>query len=335
LNDSNSAHRLPHSLLSPTLSGSVLTLEVPVASGVIATLTSLGLSSPFSTRQSQSRRGEVRICTAPIKRTMQPELISACADISRRTLCLFMDETGHDEFKSGQRFFAIGGIAGFGPQVEHATKLWREMKVKHFGDADTPLHASGQTMSGRQIGAVSKFFARSKLPRFVFIIKRPPVLPSYVNALKLLHPIMVDELARMIGDLPTLPSNVLICLKHTELLTPKIIEAMPAIVLEIHGTEVPVAGIFIHEGTSEPLLEMADHLAWRAQRQYKDQAPRKELMPEFVAVFPKGAAYAIYRELRLGKMSSGEELQWRVTFTDDDPATARPDWRARKSASGA
>ncbi len=148
---------------------------------------------------------------------MQPNLFNACGDISRRTLCLFMNETGHEDFKSGQRFFAIGGIAGFGPQVEHASKLWQEMKAKQSGDVDTPL---------REIKAVSEFFARSKLPRFVFIIKRPPIFPSSVNVLRLLHPLMVDELARMIGDLPTLPSNVLICLEHTELLNPKIIEAI-------------------------------------------------------------------------------------------------------------
>ena len=263
---------------------------------------------------------------------MQPILTSADAEISRRTLCLFMDETGHDEFKSGQRFFAIGGIAGFGPQVEHATRLWREMKAKHFGDADTPLHASGKAMSGPQIKAVSEFFARSKLPRFVFIIKRPPIFASSVNALRLLHPVMVDELARMIGDLPTMPSSVLICLEHTELLTPKIIEAMPAISLEIHDTEVPVVGIFIHKGASEPLLEMADHLTWHAQRQYRDQAPGKALMPEFVAMFPRVASYAIYRELRLGKMRGGDEPRWQLSFTDDDLAIARPHWRARKSA---
>ncbi len=202
---------------------------------------------------------------------MQSKSVSAETEVGRRSLCLFMNETGHDEFKSGQRFFAIGGIAGFAPQVEHATRLWREMKARYFGGADTPLHASSHAMSDPQIKAVREFFARSKLPRFVFIIKRPPIFPSSINALRLLHPVMVDELARMIGDLPTLPSNVLICLEHTELLTPKIIEAMPAISLEIHGTEVPVAGIFIHEGSSEPLLEMADQLTWRAQlRQCKD-----------------------------------------------------------------
>jgi hypothetical protein len=263
-----------------------------------------------------------------------PDLFSACGDISRRTLRLFMNETGHEDFKSAQRSFAIGGIAGFEPQVEHATKLWRELKAKHFGEVYAPLHAS-KAVNASQIEAVSEFFARSKLPRFVFIIKRPPIFPSSVNVLRLLHPLMVDELARMIGDLPTLPSNVLICLEHTELLTPKIIEAMPAISLEIHGTEVPVVGIFIHEGTSEPLLEMVDHLTWRAQRQCKDQAPGNELMPEFVAMFPKGAPYAVYRELRLGKKSGGGEERWQLSFTDDDLAIAQPDWRARKSASGA
>jgi hypothetical protein len=42
--------------------------------------------------------------------------------------------------------------------------------------------------------------------------------------------------------------------------------------------------IFTHKGASEPLLEMADHLTWHAQRQHKDQTPGKELMPEFLAM---------------------------------------------------
>ena len=264
---------------------------------------------------------------------MQPKLISAEAEVGRRTLCLFMDETGHDEFKSDQRFFAIGGIAGFGTQIEHASRLWRQMKAKHFGGADTPLHASGKMMTRPQIDAVSEFFGRSKLPRFVFVIKRPPVLPSYVNALRLLHPVMVEELARMIGDLPTLPSDVLICLEETELLTPKIIEAMPGISLDIDGTDVPVVGIFIRKGSSEPLLEIADQITWRTQRQYKDRIPGKDLLPEFAAVFPDGAPYAIYRQLRIATTSSREESRWQLNFTDDDFVSMRP--AAEKIASGA
>jgi len=261
---------------------------------------------------------------------MQSNRASAENEFGRRTLCLFMDEAGHDEFQSGQRFFAIGGIAGFGPQVEHATKLWRELKSRHFGNADAPLRASWK-MTRPQIEAISDYFARSKLPRFVFAIKRPPMFPSSIKVLRLLHPIMVDELARMIGELPTLPSNVLICLEHTELLSPKIIEAMPAISLEVHDNQVPVVGIFIHKGSSEPLLEMADQLTWRAQRQYMDRGPATELMPEFSAAFPEGVPYAIQRELRLAKATAAEG--WRLAFTDDQIRT-QAEWRRRKTASG-
>lgn len=55
-------------------------------------------------------------------------------------------------------------------------------------------------------------------------------------------------------------------------------------------------------------------------------------MPEFLAVFPEGVPYAIHRELRLGKAGGGEG--WRLTFTDEDLASAQPDWRSRKIASG-
>ena len=81
-----------------------------------------------------------------------------------------------------------------------------------------------------------------------------------------------------------------ICLEHAERLMPKIIEAMPGVSLEIDGTEVPVVGLFTHKQASEPLLEIADQLTWRAERQYKDQAPGQERTPEFIAVFPEVAA---------------------------------------------
>jgi hypothetical protein len=257
--------------------------------------------------------------------------ISPENEFGRRTLSLFMDEAGHGDFQSGQRFFAIGGIAGLGPQVEHATKLWRELKARHFGDADAPLPASGKMMTPPQIEAISGYFARSKLPRFVFIIKRPPIFPPSINVLRMLHPIMVEELTRMIGELPTLPSNVLVCLEHTELLSPKIIEAMPAIALEIHDTQVPLVGVFIHKGSSEPLLEMADQLTWRAQQQCKHGDPGMEPMPEFLAAFPEGAPYAIRRELRLAKAIGAEG--WGLTFSDD-PARPQAEWRGRKTAAG-
>ena len=126
---------------------------------------------------------------------------------------------------------------------------------------------------------------------------------------------MTEELARMIGDLPTLPSDVLVCLEHAERLMPKIIEAMPGVSLEIGGTEVPVVGLFTRQQASEPLLEIADQLTWRAERQYKDQATGQERTPEFIAVFPEGAPYAIYRELRVGTMSGVDEPRWQLSFT--------------------
>src|SRR5689334_19308832 len=139
-----------------------------------------------------------------VEQVMQSKRVSVANEFGRRTLSLFMDEAGHGDFQSGQRFFAIGGIAGLGPQVEHATKLWRELKGRHFGDSDAPLPACGKMMTPPQIEAISGYFARSKLPRFVFIIKRPPIFPPSINVLRMLHPIMVEELTRMIGELPTL-----------------------------------------------------------------------------------------------------------------------------------
>jgi hypothetical protein len=256
---------------------------------------------------------------------MQPDPFNASDDFSRRSLCLFMNETGYENFKS-ERVFAIGGVAGFRPQVEHASRLWQEMKAKQGQDGASPERSTGTRTT------ITDLFARSHLPRFAFIVKRPPIFPSSVNVLRLLHPLMVEELARMIGELPTLPSNVVICLEHTELFSPKIIQAMPAISLEINETEVPVTGVFTHGESPEPLLEMAGHLTWQA-RQCKAQLPTKGLSREFVAMFPEGARYAICRELRLEKTSGGQEPHCQLSFVDNTSDLARLNWRTRRAAS--
>jgi hypothetical protein len=263
---------------------------------------------------------------------MHSELRHEDADYGRRTLSLFLDESGHEEFKADQRTFAFGGIAGFSPQVEHALKLWRRMKGEHFGDADVPLHASGKMMTRPQIDAISQFFMRSRLPRFAFIIKRPPIFPPNVDALKLLRPILGEELMQMVGNLPTLPSDILICLEHSERLEPKIMATVPGLSLQVDEEEIPVAGLFTPKLPSNPMLEMADQITWRAQRQFREWASRRHLMPEFVSVFPEGASHAVYREMQVATLSGGEEPRWKLSFTEDDRVSVRLDWSGKAIA---
>jgi hypothetical protein len=85
----------------------------------------------------------------------------------RRTLCVAIDETGNEDFKSEAALFGIAGVMGFGLQMSRAEGQWRRMKALHFGGADKPMHASGRKFSCNQIKAISGFFERSRLARLL------------------------------------------------------------------------------------------------------------------------------------------------------------------------
>lgn len=260
------------------------------------------------------------------KKTKPPKLQDGDAEIGRRTLCVVIDETGHEEFMSKGRFFAIGGIAGFGTELERANRQWRSMKARSFGGADEPLHASGKMLSRQQIDEISSFFTTSRLGRFVYILKQPPVMPGQMNALNILRPILLEELGKAVVDMPTLPSDILLTIERSERLLPKILAAFPPLSVTIDGAPIPMAGLFTPKIPPQPYLEMADQVAWRAQRQYKEYNPKRELMPEFASVFPKGAPHARYREIKVASMSGGSNPKWSVEIDKDERVAARLQW---------
>jgi len=248
------------------------------------------------------------------------------ADVGRRTLCVAIDETGDEEFKSRERFFAIGGVAGLGVELLRAEQQWQKMKSLSFGGPDMPIHASDKILSREKLDAISEFFKKSRLVRFVYIIRRPPVMPPSINALHILRPMLLEELARAVGDMPVLPDDIVISIEASERLSPKIIGAFPPMSMTVDGRRIPMVGLFTPKLPPKPLLEMADQVAWRAQRQYKEYNPKDEIMPEFVSVFPRNLPHARYKEIRVASISSGSEPRRTLYFDEKDRVSVELKW---------
>lgn len=249
-----------------------------------------------------------------------PKLVKADAIIQRRSLCIITDEAGHETFKS-EGFFTIAGVIGFTPEILRAGLQWNRMKERHFGGADQPVHASGPMMSRVQIDAISHFFEKSHLARFAYIIKQPPVLLPELNAVNILRPMLLDDVVKVIGNMEILPEDIMFAMEYSERLAPIITEFFPFALLECtdeSGQEISIQiqKVLTPKKPPNPHLEMADHVAWRAQRQYKVHNPNGTLMDEFISVFPEGAKHAQYRENRIGQISRGDDPKLVLDFDE-------------------
>ena len=50
-------------------------------------------------------------------------------------------------------------------------------------------------------------------------------------------------------------------------------------------------------------------------------------MPEFVSVFPKGAAHAHCWEFKLASLSGGVDPKWELKFHDNNKVSLRLEWK--------
>ena len=206
--------------------------------------------------------------------------------LSARSFCIFVDETGHEDF-AGQSWFGFGGVAGYGVELHRAARSWRAMKATHFGGGDVRLHASGNQSTPAQREAISDYFRASRLRRFAFIMAAPPLRLPQVDALKSMRNLLLHRLAETIDALPKVPDEIHLCFELCERAFPKIIENFPQVEFDMtDGQTIRLETSFTDKSAGSPWLEMADQIANRAQRQFRAGLPSDDLIPEFAAVFP-------------------------------------------------
>jgi hypothetical protein len=143
-------------------------------------------------------------------------------------------------------------------------------------------------------------------------------MPPSFKALHLLQGTLGEDLARAVGEMATPPDEIAISIEMSERLLPKIVSAFRFKSLTVDGTIIPIVGMFTPKIPPQPLLEMADQVAWRTQRQYKEYNPQHRLMPEFTAVFPRGAHTLDTDSLSVASISGGSDPKWRIDFDESD-----------------
>jgi hypothetical protein len=101
--------------------------------------------------------------------------------VHRHCLMFFTDETGHEEFADPKfPIFGMGGCALLAAAIDPVLRQpWREMKARHFGGADTSLHAADlRSPTDDQVKALGEFFESQEFGRFAITMTDKTELPD-------------------------------------------------------------------------------------------------------------------------------------------------------------
>jgi hypothetical protein len=87
-------------------------------------------------------------------------------------LVAFLDETGVEDLSDpGHPVFGLGGCAAPAHLFDSLVSLpWLELKARHFGDRNLPLHASTLQASAAQLDAIGAFFLSQPFLRVATLV---------------------------------------------------------------------------------------------------------------------------------------------------------------------
>lgn len=106
-----------------------------------------------------------------------------------RCLTFYVDESGHEDFSdSHYPVYVLGGCAILASDLRRIVREpWRDMKARHFGGADRPLHASDlRNPTSEQLEGLSTYFRTQGFGRFAVVMTNKTTLPPGTKPIELM-----------------------------------------------------------------------------------------------------------------------------------------------------
>jgi hypothetical protein len=244
--------------------------------------------------------------------------------IVRLSYRIYVDETGLETWR-GHGLFGFAGVAGYGPEILRVDRAWRRMKRDHFGGEGTALHASRDVLTSEQQDAINAFFSTSRVRRFAYICGAPPMQLPRVDALKAMRSILVQEVVDHISGLPKIPDDIAIVFEASERLSPQIMATFPGLAFTVEGPDLPqriqrqVVTGFADKRLGLAALEMADRVAFQAQREYRKGLPIREPSVAFQCLFPELRPQ--YAKFTIMRISTAAYADQGLTYIFEKPGT--------------
>jgi len=211
---------------------------------------------------------------------------------------VWFDETGSETLSDpAYPIFGLGGCAVAAERyIAEVDIPWRELKERHFGGANVPLHASAVDRTNTAgIDALGNFFRTRRFARFATVITaettiEPPGTSPYL-AISL---IVVDQLGKLILTSSFYRFVFVVESSHrgNPLVQSHFSEFWPILDLPGGPGRAPVQRCFMPKAACSPGLEIADFVMHAAGRQsFNSMRGRHALRKDFEVVFQPSAEY--------------------------------------------
>jgi hypothetical protein len=176
-------------------------------------------------------------------------------------LGFFLDESGHEEFADPNHpVYVLGGCAVIAADIEAVLRSpWRELKDRHFGGADRPLHASDvRNPTTEQVEALATFFRQQPFGRFAVAMTKNTILPSQTKPIEIMPGLLRRRYEQITARCSTPPVEVAFVHESSERGDPLLQKYFGDTVVQINGREVPVHHVLAPKG--DETLEVADFI---------------------------------------------------------------------------
>jgi hypothetical protein len=221
-------------------------------------------------------------------------------------LMYFVDETGHEEFADPEfPIFGMGGCAVLAAAIEPVLRQpWREMKARHFGGADVPLHASELRSSTEdQLTALNEFFERQQFGRFAVTMTRKTELPDGVAPIRVMPGLLRRRWQELAPRFVPLPVEVAFIHEASDRGDKLLERYFGESVVVIHGKRVQVHHGIMSKG--DEALEVADFVVHTAGGQARRGIqPGGPVRRDFEAIFRANPLWSSFFGLGEGVTAS-------------------------------
>jgi hypothetical protein len=211
----------------------------------------------------------------------------------------FVDETGHETF-ADPRFpvFGIGGCAVMSSAADAEINTpWRDLKAKHFGGADVPLHAADlRAPTEAQLSALAAFFKDRKFARFAVTLSASTKMPEGNTPYDLAAGLLRNRFQDLLSRLSPEPQEVAFLHESSERCDQLVERHFGSNIVQINRRVVPVHKGLVEKRAGLPALEVADFIMQASGRRafHLHRDSRAAVQKDFAAVFHTNPTWTSY-----------------------------------------
>jgi hypothetical protein len=232
--------------------------------------------------------------TAAMEKPDHPRLL-----VGPACLMFFADETGHETFADDRYpVFGIGGCAVISSAADTEINTpWREMKAKHFGGPDVPLHAADlRAPTEAQLSALAAFFNDRKFARFAVTMSRSTKIPDGSTPYDIAAGLLRNRFQDLLSRLSPEPQEVAFLHESSARCDQLVERHFGSNVVQVNGRVVPVHKGLVRKSAGLPALEVADFIMQASGRRalHLHRDPRAAVQKDFAAVFHSSPTWTSY-----------------------------------------